>query len=165
MALHDYACPACGARAVDQYRPITIRASQLRPLCPSCAVLMTWCPQVQAMDAPGGGSFTPFPVFVRQPDGSERSVTVSSLAHLRRIERQTEAAARNGEGQPLRFRAWNNDASNQDRNTFGPDPGEVAKARLDAMRREAGRATSADAAATIPTGPGVAAAGVSPLPA
>lgn len=59
-------------------------------------------------------SFQKFSVDV---DGTR--VEVSSLHQLRRIERESEQRYRNGEGEALRFRLWNQDESNRDVNTFG----------------------------------------------
>lgn len=82
---------------------------------------MQWIPQIGMMDA--REPFQRFSANIRQRDGSYQVVEIDSLTKMRRIERETEQAARNGEGEALRFRMWNNDASNGDANTFGPDPG------------------------------------------
>jgi len=169
VALHDYRCPRCRTTVRDQYRPIAIRASQLRPICPSCFLLTEWVPKVAAMDA--REPFQQFPVWVANPDGSQRQVNVGSVHQMRQIERETEQAHRNGEGQPLRFRAWNNDRGNQDVNTFGPDPAQVARETLDREIAALGpRRGSVDplravgeADADLPTGPGVPSEGITPL--
>jgi hypothetical protein len=44
---------------------------------------------------------------------------IDSLHKLRAVERDSEQRYRNGEGEPLRFRAWAQDRSNKDSNAFG----------------------------------------------
>lgn len=62
-------------------------------------------------------SFTPVEVEV---DG--KKVTISSFADVRRIERESERKAANGEGTLSIFRAFSQDQSNQDRNALGENP-------------------------------------------
>lgn len=119
MALHDYVCPTCGASAVDIYRPVTERASEHPPDCPTCQTPMLWIPAVGAIDAYESVAFT---TSVRQPDGSYKDVRIHSLHDIRRIERETEQAHRNGEGQPMRWRDYSQDRSNGDVHTFGASP-------------------------------------------
>ena len=59
----------------------------------------------------------PFQKFSTVVNG--RRVVIDSLSKLRQVERDSEQAYRNGEGEPVRFRMWNQDASNRDVNTFG----------------------------------------------
>lgn len=141
MPLHDFACRQCGAVQLDVYRPIAERASDRPPLCygnPNTGahdpVVTEWLPQVGAMDA--AGTFTPFSVEVQGRNGVHQTRTVDSLHTLRTIERETEQAHRNGEGQPMRFRMWSNDRSNGDVNSFGADPATVATAALAKEREE-----------------------------
>lgn len=46
-------------------------------------------------------------------------VEIDSLHTMRRVEQESEQRYRNGEGEPIRFRMWNQDASNKDANSFG----------------------------------------------
>jgi hypothetical protein len=123
MALHDYQCPACGYLREDVNVPIAIGATNGAPTCPTCiepgsgglARRMAWIPQVGRMDA--YEPFQEFQVF----DGQGRSVTVESMAQMRRIERESEQQARNGEGQQMVWRAYSNDDSNRHDHVFTKD--------------------------------------------
>ena len=122
MPLHDYTCPSCAYTLTDVYRPVTERASASPPRCPRDGQAMLWVPAVGAVDAYESTAFT---TSVRQPDGSYKDVPVASLRDIRRIERETEQAHRNGEGQPMRWRDYSNDRSNADVHTFGPTPAQT----------------------------------------
>ena len=128
--------------AEDVYRPVSERASDRPPTCygsPEAGahdpVAMTWMPAVGRMDASGGSGFTPFSVDVLA-HGQHTPVVIDSLHKLRQVERDSEQAHRNGEGQPMRFRMWSNDRTNGDVNTFGKDPGTLAREELSAARQE-----------------------------
>lgn len=169
MPLHDYVCRTCQIVQADVYRSIDQGAQGTPPVCPRCDQPMRWIPQVGRMDAGSGSSFTAFDTDVLQPDGSHRTVHIDSLRKLRQVERETEIAARNGEGQPLRWRDYSQDRSNADVNLFGPDPAQQARAELETLRQAVGARgrtarTTVDPTA-ITTGPGVPAQGVSPLEA
>ena len=79
---------------------------------------MAWVPQIGKMDLLSENA-----KFI-QYDGQNNPVTVDSFAAMRKMEAESDQQARNGEGQPIRFRALHQDQSNMDRNTFGPDPSE-----------------------------------------
>jgi len=64
-----------------------------------------------------GGTGKGFQKFSVDVDG--RPVEIDSLHKLRTIERESEQRYRNGEGEPLRFRAWTQEASNMDVGAFG----------------------------------------------
>jgi len=119
VPLHDYVCPVCAVVLRDIYRPVAQRASENPPLCLNGHVptKMDWCPAVGAIDL----QVRPFPVHIKQPDGSYREVEVTSIQQMRQIERETAQAAKNGEGEALSFRMWSQDHSNGDVNVFG-DP-------------------------------------------
>lgn len=123
---------------------------------------MAWIPNIGRMDAASGSTFKAFDTYVRQPDGSERLTTISSLHQLRSIERDSEQRQRNGEGQALRWRDYSNDRSNGDRNSFGPTPAEQTRADLGHARAtlSAGRHREEP---TVTLGPGVTDDTVSPL--
>lgn len=112
MALHDFACPTCGAILRDIYRPISVGAQADPPL--HCGQPAQWIPQVGRMD-----TFEPFDTV----NGRNQPITIASLTQLRKVERESEQHYRNGEGQPLVWRMYSQDRSNRHTNTQGPDPG------------------------------------------
>jgi hypothetical protein len=57
-------------------------------------------------------------------DGQNRPVRIESFRQMHQLEAQSERQARNGEGQPMRFRMLHQYRSNREVNTFGPDPAE-----------------------------------------
>lgn len=129
MAMHDFFCAACGQLLLDVDVPIAIGARAGAPL--HCGAPTTPIPGIGRMDVGGvkGASFRAF----ETTDGQNRTVLIDSLATLRRVERESEQQARNGEGQPIVFRAWSQDRSNRDRHTLAsgggerPDPAYVKK--------------------------------------
>lgn len=141
----------------DVVVPARLGARAHREPCPRCPdVGMDWIPAIGAVDAKE--PFQRFSTF----DGQNRPVTISSLRDLRRLERESEQQARNGEGQPLVFRRWSQDTSNADQHTLQgrytgpaetPDPAWLAKQRI-------GRHGGEDAV----LGPGVTEATASALP-
>ena len=52
----------------------------------------------------------------------QRVVEINSLQTIRRLERESEQAARNGEGRPMVWRDFSQDRSNTDVHTLGKDP-------------------------------------------
>lgn len=152
MPLHDYECRACHTILRDQYRSIRQGAQAQPPVCTSCDQPMAWIPAVGAMDA-----FEPGQEFVTA-DGQGHYRTIESFAQMRQLERESEQQYRNGEGQPLRFRALHQHRSNKDVNTFGEAPQEKPS---DAARERFGRGMGAavlDGSSSEPDvafGPGV----------
>ena len=114
MALHDFWCQVCGQVLVDIDVPISIGARAGAP--PHCGEPTRWIPQVGRMDGANGPGFEAFDAY----DGQNRPVTVDSLKKLRDIERQSEVDARNGEGQPIVWRRYSQDASNRHTHTLAP---------------------------------------------
>lgn len=112
MALHDFWCRVCGQVLVDVNIPIALGAVKGAPS--HCGERAAWIPQVGRMDA-----YEPFQEFVTR-DGQNREVVVDSLSKLRKIERESEQAYRNGEGQPLVWRRYSNDNSNRDVHALHP---------------------------------------------
>lgn len=89
-------------------------------------------------------------------DGQNRRVKVESFAQMRKLERESEQQYRNGEGQPIRFRAMHQNRSNMLDNTFGKDPSE--KPTKEAAERFGGPARAMVAGEDGPSvtfGPGV----------
>lgn len=152
MALHDYRCTLCGAVFPDVYRPISIGAQADPPHCPACRVPTAWIPAIGAIDA-----LEPNQEFVTY-DGQDRPVLVESFAQMRKLERDSEQQYRNGEGQPLRFRALHQNRSNKDVNSFGEAPTDHP---TDAGKRRFGLGTGAspldgsNGAPDVAYGPGV----------
>ena len=113
---------------------------------------MQWIPNVGMVDAfEPGQSFHVY-------DGQNNRVEVESFRQMRKLERQSEQQFRNGEGQPMRFRALHQNRSNMQDNTFGKDPSE--KPTPEAARRFGGsmRAIEGGEAGSAPDiafGPGV----------
>lgn len=101
---------------------MTLRATEYHVRCGACGYRMEWVPQVGRMDAGSGPSFRAFTTEIDQPDGSSKSVEVTSLHQLRQIERASHQAAANGEGRPMTFRAWSQSRGNLDVPTTGPPP-------------------------------------------
>ena len=119
MALHDYECPVCGHLVIDHNVPIAVGARQGTPWCPNHpegpAVRMNWIPQVGRMDA-----YEPFQEYLVH-DGTGKQVLVESMAQMRKIERESEQQARNGEGQQMAWRAYSNDVSQTHDHLFTKD--------------------------------------------
>jgi hypothetical protein len=158
MALHDYVCDHCGRYFPDVDVPIAIGATRGAPDCPDCVAPTSWIPQIGAMDAR-----EPFQTFTTR-DGKNREVVVDSLRTLRRIERESEALARNGEGQQIVFRRWAQDGSNIGVNTLG-DPAAFQQRPDPAAVKKFGKALRSAVEPDVTFGPGVSEANASALPA
>jgi hypothetical protein len=102
----------------DVYRSIVDGATLHPPSCPKCAHdPMAWIPAVGSMDA-----YEPFQAF-ETTDGRGNPVTITSLRKLRQVERESEQAERNGEGQRMVWRQYSQDPSNRHSHTLMPsDP-------------------------------------------
>lgn len=119
---------------------------------------MDWIPQVSRMDAANGPGFVAFDTY----NGKNEKVHVSSLKQLRAIERQSEIDHKNGEGQPLVFRAFSNTKSQMDQSALHPSwvpekPTAAAKHRFGSTLRKSAEAPDTD------FGPGVNEANASAL--
>lgn len=158
MARHDYVCDHCGRWFPDVDVPIAIGATRGAPNCPDCVAPTTWIPQIGAMDAR-----EPFQTFTTR-DGRNREVVVDSLRTLRKIERESEQLARNGEGQQIVFRRWSQGDSNRDRNTLG-DPGALQQRPDPVAVKKFGTALRSATQPEVTFGPGVSEANASALPA
>jgi hypothetical protein len=165
---HDLYCPACGEIHTNVFLPLVTLPEPVyehgfltttRVDFPShCGRRMSYIPPRVAMD-----TFTPFSTEIRQPDGSYKSVAVDSLATMRRIERESEQRAKNGEGEAIRFRMWSNDRSNGDVNTFGPDPTPILSPEVKTRFGLRGGALKSVDAPEVTLGDGVTEANVSAL--
>jgi len=114
MALHDFWCQVCGQVLTDINVPIELGARSGAP--EHCGRPTSWIPQVGRMDAGSGPGFEAFDAY----DGQNHPVRVDSLHKLRAIERQSEADARNGEGQPIVWRRYSQDRSNVHTHSLAP---------------------------------------------
>jgi hypothetical protein len=140
MALHDYRCPQCGLVLRDVNVPVSVGARKGAPVCPNrCQtyehlgpywVYMDWIPAIRLSlfsdaDARSRPSdFAKFTTPVEDPSSPTgfRDVTVSSLHDIRRLERDSEQAERNGEGRRMVWRDYSQNPSNWDTHTLGEDP-------------------------------------------
>jgi hypothetical protein len=135
LAVHDFVCPCCGATYRDVVVPVSVGALQSGACCPACTrdrwvVYLTPVPALRLSLFHDGGhdggpsDFQKFTLPVEDPGSPTgwRDVTISSLADIRRLERESEQRAKNGEGQALRWRDYSQDRTNRDVHTFGPDP-------------------------------------------
>jgi hypothetical protein len=114
VALHDFWCQTCGQVLVDVNVPIAIGARAGAPA--HCGRPTAWIPQVGRIDASCGPGFQEF----ETRDGQNNPVLIDSLKKLRDLERRSEQDYRNGEGQPIVFRRWAQDASNKDVHALHP---------------------------------------------
>lgn len=123
---HDYKCAECGFLLRDQFRTAAQGGRTTAPPCPECKTRMEWLvPRLRTdlrTDGEGksGERFQKF----RARDGHNQLVEIDSLHTLRKVERESEQLARNGEGQQIRFRAFEQGHSNMAVNTFGEGPQE-----------------------------------------
>lgn len=107
MPIHDYECSTCTFTAFDHYTP---RLDSPGPVCERCGTILTriWSTNT---------THRPFQSFEFELD-SGQTITVDSLAKLRRIEAESMKAYKNGEGRPTLFRHYSQDKSNRDKNLF-----------------------------------------------
>lgn len=117
MALHDFACAPCARILIDRHVPIAIGAQAGAPPCPDCGRPMAWIPQVGRMDLRSDSDDQAFQKFTTT-DGRGNRIEIDSMHTLRRVERESEIAFRNGEGQPMVWRQYSQDRSNKDQHTL-----------------------------------------------
>lgn len=120
MAQHNYRCPACRAVVRDVNVPIAIGAVRGAPDCPSCSTRTEWIPQIGRMDV-GGVKTAAFTAF-DTTDAFGRPVRIDSFHKLHQIERESEHAYANGDGQLLRWRDCYMDRSNRDVHSIAKQP-------------------------------------------
>lgn len=155
MPNHDYRCPDCGWVLRDQYRPIAIGGRGDLPACFNCDKPMEWIPAAQ-FDLMSDG--TTFPKFTTT-DARGNRVEIDSLHKVRQIERDSEVAARNGEGQQMVFRNFAQSRGNRLDGTLGsvpaPSLSAAAKSKFGLRGGATPLAAGPDGAPDIPYGPGV----------
>lgn len=109
MPRHDFRCDRCGQILVDIYVPVAVGATAGAPL--HCGTKTSWIAAAPAVHY-GSVKTCAFKAF-DTTDGYGQPVHIDSLQKLRKIEKDSEQAFRNGEGQPLVFRAWANTKGNK----------------------------------------------------
>lgn len=126
-----FECPACGAQALITYTLADVAGDNWPPPCLADDCIDSRMEQAPRpgdfgfdlrTDGGGGKASQKFTIHRQVPtkDGLVQvAETVSSLHDVQRIERDSEQRYRNGEGEPLRFRAAHQNASNLDVNSFG----------------------------------------------
>ncbi len=111
MPVHDWCCAYrdCDFEVLDRYQA---RLEELEPpVCPKHMERM-----VKMWSTNRKNSFQAFSADI---DG--KVIQFDSLKAVRDYERESANRARNGEGQPVVFRAFSQDPSRQDVNTFSGD--------------------------------------------
>lgn len=123
--VRTYACTTCAQRT-------TVHDGQ--PVPHHCGAPMKWRqtrdykPEEHGWDtgmrsaAIGFRNTSPWMMPLGGGSDGHQEVAVESLHQLRQLERRSEQAARNGEGQEFRARAFSQDRSNMLDNTFGAPP-------------------------------------------
>lgn len=142
MPVHDYYCGACGQVLTDVMVPIAIGQAAGAP--EHCGQKTTAIWGIGSMDygAVKGAGFKGFST----TDGRGQPVQINSLRDLRRVERESEQAARNGEGQPMVWRRWAQDGTNADQPTLsksyygGDAPTKAAKERFGSTLKKSAEA-------------------------
>lgn len=171
MALHDFFCGVCGQVLVDIHVPVAIGATAGAPW--HCEQKMAPIPGIGSMDI-GAVKTAGFQGFTTT-DGRGQPVHIDSLHKLRQVERESEQAYRNGEGQPMVWRRWAQDKSNEDAPTLsksydggGEAPTPAAAHRFGStLRKSEGdreEGGPADKSLDRGYGPGVSDANASALP-
>lgn len=119
MPRHDFQCPGCGL-IEEHYVPCSLRATQAVIYHEPCECLMEWIPAIGRMDfgPAGGAGFKAFTIEEVDQRGVAQRIEVDSVHKLRRLERESEVRARNGEGRPLVWRDYAQDRSNADVHTL-----------------------------------------------
>lgn len=129
----DTVCPRYHQRVLVTYQARDIDGPQWPPRCQYVQQSEEWdhvcwepleiapLPGAYSMDASSGPGFQAFDV-TRKLHGQQVVERIDSLAKLRAVEQDSEQRFRNGEGEPLRFRMWNQTASNKDVGSFDTTP-------------------------------------------
>lgn len=108
MPIHDYRCEPCGVSLLDHYLPLQ---SSAPPLCVVCG---TPCTRLWSTS----GMSKPFQAFEFELDNG-KTVSIDSLAKLRKVENDSMKSYEKGEGRPFLFRNYSQDSTNKDASLFG----------------------------------------------
>lgn len=174
MPRADYVCDGCNIKFPDVVFGMSVGATASAPACTRCGLPTRPIPFANfdlKTDGDGGRGFQKFDIWRQTPqkDGTlvQQRETIDSLHKLRRIEADSEQRYRNGEGEPMRFRGYANNASNMDRNSFG-DAGRIGDRTYDSgaqpqRKQNVQVARHGQAKPKIPVGPGLSRRGATPL--
>ena len=105
MAVHDFVCAACDHRWNDVNIPVAIGARAGAPYCPRCEVPTKMEPIIAIGSMSLFKEFAKFTTPVEDPSSPTgyRDETISTLGDIRRLERASEQAERNGEGRRMKL--------------------------------------------------------------
>lgn len=173
MPRADYRCPECEYVERDVVFRMAWGAVASAPCCPChedrdiVMEVIPFCRFDVKGDGDGGKAFQKFDVYRQVPtrDGLvQERVTVDSLHKMRQIEHDSEQRFKDGEGEPLRFRAYANNGSNMDVNSFGQS-GQIGERVYDSGRtpQKSGKVTATRHGTTKPKVPVARGGGASPL--
>lgn len=165
MPQQHFTCDTCGTSGLYPYTVADVGGPDWPPACPYCldgTLRQTPRPGDFAMDLrsdSGTGPFQKFTVARLGPDGAHHEEVIDSLHKVRQIERDSEQRYRDGEGEPLRFRAFSQSASNRDVGSFGRE-GRIGDRTYDSGQAPArsgrvGLKRHGQTKPTIPLGPGL----------
>jgi hypothetical protein len=129
VARHDLVCRRCftvsehnisalvGARAYSRETACARCGGELEPVP---AIRLSLFSDADSRSSPS--DFTKATVQMETPEGGFREVQVGSLRDIRRLERESEQAEKEGWGRRMCWRDYSNDRSNADVHTLGVDP-------------------------------------------
>lgn len=131
-ARHDFCCGRCAYILHNIAVPVSVGARAWADTsgCLFCGGPLDWLPFARFSaftDAEGGTGthcFEKCTTTIDDPGapGGYREETIGSLADIRRLERESEQRARNGEGRRLVWRDYSQDRTNRDQHSFMADP-------------------------------------------
>ena len=135
MATHDLRCTSCGYvyRDVNISVIVGAKAYCRETFCNRCgtargltlepipAIRLSLFSDAESRSSPHDFTKATVQVEDASPQGFHE-VVVSSLRDIRRLERESEQAERNGEGRRMVWRDYSQDHSNQLVHTLGEDP-------------------------------------------
>lgn len=178
MPNQHFRCPACGWFGIVVYKAADVDSEDWPPECGqvlrAIEGLTSWACACRLVQAPQPGDFS---IDAREPfqrtevwrqvptkDGLVQQHEVIDSDHkMAQIEKDSEQRYRDGEGEPLRFRARHQSASNMDRNSFG-ESGQIGDRHYDSGQQpqptsKVGVKRHGMKKPNLPLGPGVRRAG------
>lgn len=167
MPWADYRCLGCQETMVRNHVfSAQLGAIASAPLCTVCETYMAPIPAIGRMDAGGGSAFQAFDVArevvdynpaTGQVERFQRLERIDSVHKARAVEQDAERRARNGEGEPMRFRMLSTDPSNKDVGSFGsftPEDTKLVKGGRVQVTRHGEDPPTSDLAAGVVEGGG-----------
>ena len=130
MPSNHYQCQVCSTLCVVVYRVADVGSEGWPPRCETCEEPMDLAPQPGDFTIDAKEPFQKFDVwrdvYEKNPktgdvERHQRLESVDSLHTMRKIEADSEKRFRNGEGEPMRFRALSQNKSNLDQGSFGTE--------------------------------------------